>query len=102
MPTKDRRTQAREIIWGLPQHRQDKLFALENCLQMKVDPSEVHEGNNESYNRKREEFLKEVKAGDEIWTFRTPEITWRALSGLAGYGILREEKIVKFLTVEVN
>jgi hypothetical protein len=69
---------------------------------MKVDPSEVDSGNNENYNRKREEFLKEVKEGDEIWTFRTPEITWRALSGLAGYGILRKGKIIKFLTTEVN
>jgi len=40
-------------------------------------------------------FAAKVRAGDELWTFASPQESWRILAGVAGVALVRGGQIVE-------
>jgi hypothetical protein len=43
-----------------------------------------------------------MEAGDELWTFASPEITWEELAGRAGYAIVRNGDPIRYWMTVIN
>ena len=48
------------------------------------------------------QLVAQVQPGDEIWSYRSPEITWRTLCGRAGMVLVRNGEIVAEVVTCVN
>lgn len=48
------------------------------------------------------EFVAKVQPGDEIWTFKSPPESWRALAGRAGFAIVRGGQVVADLVTVLS
>jgi hypothetical protein len=47
-------------------------------------------------------FKRKVKAGDEVWEFRSPPEKWRILMGQHGFEIVRESETIDTMFLFVN
>jgi hypothetical protein len=47
-------------------------------------------------------FAELMEAGDELWTFASPEITWEELAGRAGYAIVRNGDPIRYWMTVIN
>ena len=44
--------------------------------------------------RRWEKLKARMQAGDELWTFRSPEASWRNLAGSAGVALVRDGVVI--------
>jgi hypothetical protein len=42
-------------------------------------------------------FVADMLTGDELWRFRSPSTTWANMGGRAGYAIVRDGRIIRWL-----
>lgn len=76
------------------------LFSLTKPISSKrlverVEKNELKENSGEDI----EEFLKNLKSGDEIWYWSTERWKWKMLMGRCGYVIVRDGRPTRHLIV---
>ena len=53
-------------------------------------------------NGRWEEFKAQMRPGDELWTFRSPDDTWANLAGSGGVVLVRDGTPIKALVTMMN
>ena len=51
---------------------------------------------------KWDEFIASMQKGDEVWLYRSPPETWRAMAGNEGVAIVRAGELIKTLILRMN
>lgn len=59
-------------------------------------------GRIAAYTRPGAEVLARLREGDELWWYETPQETWDALCGRAGFALVRDGEIVSLTHTIIN
>ena len=84
-----------------------KVLVREDLVALGIAPKDVKEifkdiFHRNNYSKTWKAFREHMESGDQLWRYRSPKETWQKNEGTAGYAIVREKEIVKYLTTSTS